>query len=392
MNDLMLPDRLNRLRRPLLIAGAVLVLLCVLVGFANPAQFFRSSLLACVFWIGFPLGCTGILMLHHLTGGAWGIAIRPTLEAASRTLPLMMLLLAPVLLLGTHALYEWSHAEALQDEVLRHKAAYLNVPFFLTRTAIYFAVWLLLSWLLNHWSLEQQRRNDPYTPHKLRVISGPGLVIFAITVSFASFDWMMSLEPHWQSTIYGMLWMAGQGLSALALSILVVLLLSREPSLSRRVRVDQIHDLGNLTLAFVMLWAYMSFSQWLIIWSGNLPEETPWYLRRISSGWGSVALLLILLHFALPFFLLLSRRTKRTPGVLFPLVVAILVMRFVDMFWTLVPAFHPDGFRLHWMDLAAPLGVGALWASAFLWQLGRRTLMPPYDALAGHPAAAAEVS
>ncbi len=369
----------ERLQRGALVAGVVGLGLCAAGAFANPKQFFFSWMLGFLFWMGIALGSLALLMLHHLVGGSWGFIVQRALEAAARSVPLMLLMVLP-LLLGIRHLYLWADPQVMaHDAVLRHKAAYLNVPFFLARTGVYFAVWLALAYFATKWSTDQDRSGDPALSRRLEALAGPGLILYGLTVTFASVDWVMSLEPHWFSTIYGAMFMIGQALAAMALAVRVAARASRQPPLLDVILHSHFHDLGNLLLAFTMLWAYMSFSQFLIIWSANLPEEIPWYLHRMQSGWQWVALLLVGFHFFLPFLLLLSRFVKRKARVLARLALAILVMRLVDLFWLVAPAHHQQGLRVHWMDVAAPVGIGGIWLAAFIWQLGRYPLLPLHD-------------
>jgi hypothetical protein len=253
------------------------------------------------------------------------------------------------------------------------------VPFFLVRAAIYFAAWNLLSFFLNRWSAEQDTTAAPAVANRMEALSGPGLIVYGMTATFASIDWVMSLEPRWFSTIYGMMFMVSQALAAMAFVIIVARLLADEPPLSAAISPAQFHDLGNLLFAFTMLWAYLSFSQFLLIWAGNLQSEIPWYTSRATGGWTGVAILLIVFHFAVPFLLLLSRTVKRRMRVLAFVAGGLLFMSLVDLFWILTPAFHPEGPRPHWMDLAAPIGVGGIWMAAFLSQLKSRPLVPLHD-------------
>ncbi len=366
----------DRFQRRAGAAGILALAACAAGAAGSPDQFFRSYLFAYLFWIGIALGCFAIVMLHHLVGGSWGGVIRRLLESGAGTLPLMAVLILP-LLAGLPRLYVWARPEAVAgDELLRHKAPYLNVPFFLGRLAFYFAVWIMLAHLLNKWSEEQDRTLSPQVKARLQLLSGPGLVLYGLTVTFASVDWVMSLEPHWFSTIYGILFMTGEALATLAFVILALLVLVRRKPMADVLRPAHLHDLGNLMLAFVMLWAYVCFSQFLIIWSGNLPEEIPWYLRRLDGGWAWVAVVLLVFHFALPFVLLLSRQNKQRLEILAGIAGGVLLVRLVDLFWMVMPAFHPGGFRVHWMDLLMPVGIGGLWLAAFVWRLKRRPLLP----------------
>jgi hypothetical protein len=366
--------RLEQFERPARIVGAFGILVSVVGAFVAADQFFRSWLLAYLFWFAIALGSLALVMLHHLVGGEWGFITRRIFESATRTLPLMTILFVP-LLLGVHSLYEWSHAEVVaQDTTLQHKSAYLNVPFFLLRSAIYFGAWLLLAWLLNRWS-GQEDRGDLSFQGRFQRLSGPGLIIYALTITFASIDWVMSLEPHWFSTIYGLMFIVGQVLTALAVAIVVLLLLADQPPLSAILKAQTLNDFGNLLLAFILLWAYLSFSQYLIIWSGNLPEEIPWYLRRSTGGWQWIALALALFHFAIPLALLLLRRNKRRTRALASIAIAVFVMRLVDLVWLIVPA-HETAIRIHWLDVVTFLGVGGLWVANFSRELRKYPLLP----------------
>ncbi len=345
----------------------------------DPTQFFQSYLTAYMLVLGVTLGCLALGMIHQLSGGAWGVLIRRPIGAASRVLPVLTVLFLPIVF-GMGRLYEWTHAYAVaRDPLLRHKQLYLNTPFFLVRAAVYFAAWNVISYFLNAWSLEQDRTGDPGIPRRMQLMSAGGLVAYGITITFASFDWLMSLEPRWFSTIYGVLIMGGQGLAGMAFLIAVIVWLGRRPPLRGVVIPAYLHDLGNLLLAFVMLWAYFSFSQYLIIWSGNLPEEIAWYRHRVQTGWRALAVALIVFHFAIPFALLLSRTVKREARLLALVAAGILVMRLVDLFWLIAPEFHREGIVVSWMDAVLPLTLGCLWLGSFVRQLRGRAILPVYD-------------
>jgi hypothetical protein len=373
------PPELDRFRSRALIVGIAGLALCGVGAIFDAPQFFRSYLLAFVFWIGIALGCLAILMLQHMSGGAWGIVIRRVLEAATRTFPILAALFVPVAL-GMPFIYEWANAAAVEaSSVLQHKHPYLNIPFFIGRAIFYFAVWNLISYLLNKWSREQDLTGERDLTRKLQGLSGPGLVLYGLTVTFASIDWVMSLDPTWYSTIFGMLFMGGQGLSAMAFTIAVIVVLSNYKPMSEVIQPRHLHDLGKLMLAFLMLWAYFAFSQFLIIWSGNIPEEVSWYTRRLHSSWRYIGLALVLLHFALPFVLLLSRDLKRNARTISMVAILILVMRYVDLYWLTGPEFHEGHFVISWMDLIMPLGIGGVWLWYFAGQLKTRPLVPVQD-------------
>ena len=376
--DRSIPELAGR-QRQLLVAGGVGLGVSAIGLFFEATQFLQSYLMAYMFVLGIALGCLALGMVHQLSGGAWGVVIRRPIGAATRTLPVLTLLFLPILF-GMHRLYIWTDAARVAaDEVLQHKHLFLNTPFFIVRAALYFVVWNTLVYFLNAWSLEQDETGDPRIARRMQMLSAGGLVAYGLTITFASFDWLMSLEPGWYSTIYGVLIMGGQGLSAMAFMIGVLVWLSRRPPLDRIVVPAHFHDLGNLMLAFVMLWAYFSFSQYLIIWAGNLPAEIAWYLHRLQTGWRMVGVALIVFHFAVPFCLLLSRAVKREPQLLGRLVAAILIVRLVDLFWLIAPEFHVDGIAVSWLDVLLPLSMFALWLGCFVRQLRGRAILPVHD-------------
>ncbi|HKV09451.1 MAG TPA: hypothetical protein VJ725_15010 [Thermoanaerobaculia bacterium] len=374
------PAAVDRLQRLGLIVGVIGAVLCAIGFFVSPEYFFRSWLVGWVYWMGVTLGCFAIMMLHHLSRGAWGLVVRRVMEAASRTLPWLLLLSLPILLdlLTTKSLYLWSRPIA-GDELLQAKAPYLNVWAYLLRLVIYFAVWGGFAFVLNRMSLKQDTSDDPGLTRRMQLIAAFGLAAYCLAVTFASVDWLMSLDPHWFSTIYGVYLMGSQGLAALAFIITFALFLSRREPMAGVIQPRHFHDWGKLFLAFVMLWAYFSFSQFLIIWSGNLPEEIEWYLKRLHGGWGLVALLLVLFHFALPFVLLLSRDLKRSGRLLVGVAVLMLVMRWVDLLWQVEPNFEEHHVVHYWLYLAAPAAIGGIWLFLFVHELKKRPILPIND-------------
>jgi hypothetical protein len=376
--DQLIPS-LRQHQRRFLTIGLAGCLLSLLGLWTNPTQFFQSYLTAYMFLLGVTLGCLALGMVHQLSGGGWGVLIRRQIGAASRVLPVLTVLFLPIVF-GLRYLYPWTHADVVAgDELLQHKQFYLNIPFFLVRTFVYFLVWNSLTYFLNAWSLEQDRTGNPRLARRMQVLSAGGLVGYGLTITFASFDWLMSLEPHWFSTIYGVLVMGGQGLSAMAFLIVILAWLSRRPPLRDIAAPAHFHDLGNLLLAFVMLWAYFAFSQYLIIWSGNLPEEIAWYLHRLQTGWRLVAVLLVVFHFVVPFLLLLSRAVKREARTIVKVAVGILMMRLVDLHWLVAPEFHRQGISASWLDVLLPISLGSLWLGFFIRELRDRALLPVYD-------------
>jgi len=374
------PLDLRRIQRGALLVGAAALAVCTVYGVFRPAPFFRAYLIGFRFWLSFPLGCMALVMVQHLTGGLWGAVLRPILEAASRTLPLLALLFLP-LILGLSILYPWTHAEHYDANpaMLEKIQFYLNTPFFLARAAAYFAAWFVVATFLNRWSAEQTEHPTPTRPRRFRLISGPGLAVYGLTITFASVDWFMSLDPEWFSTIYGVIVAVGQLLAAFAFAVLMTALLAKRPPLSDAVSPIALNDLGGLLLAFTMIWAYVAFSQFLLIWAGNLPEEISWYLPRIRGAWGWVALLLVVFQFFVPFSLLLSKDIKQNPRALAATAILILVMRFVDAVWSTAPSFEDAQWWDQWLVLAVPAGMGGLMVGMFLWQLSRRPLVFEYE-------------
>lgn len=370
----------GRLQRKAVIVGAVASIAVVAGAVSNPIAFFHAYLYSYLFRLGLSLGSLAIVMLHHLTGGSWGFAIRRVLEAGMRTLPLMALLFVPFAF-GIRALYPWADAEKVaHDPLLQHKAPYLNVEFFFVRVVFYFVLWIAFAWMNLRLSAKQDRTGDPGPERRARVLAGPGLGMYALTVTFAAIDWAMSLEPHWFSTMYGLIFVIGQVLATLCFSVIAAAWLQKREPFKRFLGVTHFHDLGNLMFAFVMLWGYVNFSQFLIIWSGNLTEETPWYLHRIGGGWKSLALALVVLHFFVPFLLLLLRKTKRNVAYLALVALLLMVTRFFDLYWLIAPAFHRGGFEIGWLDLAMPIAMGGVWLAVFIQGAKGRPLISLQDA------------
>lgn len=373
------PPGVRRLQQRALPVSALFFAIFIVGLLINREQFFHSYVFAFAFWTGLSVGSLSLLMLQHLTTGGWGLVIRRVLEAATQTLPLMALLFLPILI-GAHSIYPWTHPEEVaKHPVVASKTAYLNLPFFTVRAVVYFAIWVLLAYLLRRWSVLQDQTAERQYVKKMRVLSGPGMVLLVFTVTFASTDWFMSLEPEWFSTIYGLIFVAAWAVSALAFVIAVMSQLTKVEPMSSVVATMHFHDHGKLLLALVMLWTYFAFSQFLIIWSGNLPEEIHWYIPRLHGAWGAIAVAVVLLHFAFPFLFLLSRSFKRNPHMLLIIAVLILVMRLIDFFWVITPSFVHEHFHISWMDIVAPIAMGGLWLTVFAWALNRRPLIPIND-------------
>jgi hypothetical protein len=368
------PEIVGRWQQRALLVGAAALAVSVVGAFFNRTQFFRSYLLGFLFWMGIALGSLAILMLQHLTGGAWGLVIRRPLESATRTLPLLAVFFIP-LAFNLPPVYTWTQRGTLPP----HKAVYLTIPFFLFRAAIYFAAWMLLMFLANKWSRQQDANGDAALKRKLARLSGPALVLLGFLITFAAVDWIMSLDPAWFSSIFGVLILGGQLVSAMALMIAVCAGLGNQQPMEDVYQSRHYHDLGKLLLAFVMLWAYFSVSQLIIIWSGNLTEEIPWYLHRLNGGWRWIGLLLVVFNFVLPFFFLLSRDLKRRGKLLAWVSLLLLAARLVDVYWLTAPEFWPGAIHFHWMDIALPLGIGGIWLALFFRGLRQLPLLPIGD-------------
>jgi hypothetical protein len=388
MPDDELRGRLEQVQGRALVVGAAGLVVCAAAWLLWPGSFYHGYLVGYVFWLGISLGCLGLTMLHHLVGGGWGLPIRRPMESAGVTLLPLAILFLPVAL-GLPHLYEWALPDVVKaDPVLLAKSSYLNPGFFLGRTAGYFAIWLVMALLIDRLSAAQDQQTDLGPSRWLGGMAGPGLILLFLTGSFAAIDWMMSLEPHWVSSIYGAMVVVGQGLSTLAMLVVFAVRMSDRRPMSEAVAPGRLHDLGNLMLAFTMLWAYMAFSQYLIIWSGNLPEEIPWYLRRARGAWQWVALALIVFHFFLPFFALLFRENKRYGRLLVRVAVWILAMHWLDLAWLIIPASveidrSSRESQVPWgavlVSLVSLAGVGGIWLAAFVWRLKAWPLIPLND-------------
>jgi hypothetical protein len=357
-----------------LIVGGVAAILAIIGFVISPQQALHSYLAAFMLTLGLSLGSMAWLMVWHLTGGSWGVPIRRILEAAIATLPLLVVAWIPIAI-GMHAIYPWAHAA----EKSAHASPWLTPWGFVLRGLVYFLIWGVIAWLLLHISHEQDVPPERAFGARLRGISGVGLVVYAWSLTFASVDWVMSLTPGWTSTIYGLIFMVGQGLLAMCFVVIASHWLRAYEPMAAIIRPHNYHDYGKLMLTFVMLWAYFNFSQWLIIWGGNLPEEAKWFLERIHGGWGYVAFAIIIGQFALPFCLLLSRPLKRNSATLFWVAAWLVLMRYVDLYWNITPALHKEDLHLSWLDLVMPVALVGLWLAYFFWNLARRPMLAVYD-------------
>ncbi|MDB5384832.1 MAG: hypothetical protein JWM11_478 [Planctomycetaceae bacterium] len=377
-------DRLDRLQRVGKTLAGVSGIVCLLSWFFIPDQFYAAWLTAYFYWLGMALGCLVLAMLHGMTGGAWGRAIRRVIEAGYQTIPVLALLFIPIWL-GVAQIYEWADPEVVrQSETLARKAGYLNVVGFQIRAIVYFVVWVAITWALDRSSPNEEPALESPRVERLQRHSGLSFIAFGVTMTLAAVDWSMSLEPEWFSTMYGLIFIAGQGVSGLSFALLVVVTLREFKPWSEIVNPARLNDLGNLLLAAVMFWAYCSFFQYLVIWSGNLPEENVWYVRRTQGIWQYFALILAGLHFAVPFLLLLSRDLKQQAVGICRVAILLLCMRYVDLYWLIVPAFRQSQSGLPelaflWLDVAALGAIGGVWLTVFAWRLSVRIRLPIYD-------------
>lgn len=378
MNPALL-SRVNRIQLATLAVGVAALAATYAGGFANPKQFFFSYLFACLFWLGLSLGCFCLAMIHLLTGGRWGYPTRRFLEAGYLVFPLMLVLFIPIFF-GLHELYPWANAaEVAAEKALQQRHSYANIPAYIGRQLFFLAVWIGMAACLRAWSLRQDATTDAAPSRKARALSGPGIVIYGLLGTFASVDWIMSLEKHWYSTMFGVIVLIGQILAGYAFSVVMLVLFSKQEPISNVVNKTHYYQLGNLLLAFVMFWTYVSFGQLLIIYSGDLPHELSWYLHRIAGSWRYVIGGVALFHFFLPFFLLLFRAVKMNVPAMFVLSAMLFLMHIVDTYWLVMPTLHEHGVAISWMDFTAPIGVGGLWVSYFLWRLKAAPLLPQTD-------------
>jgi hypothetical protein len=372
------PESVGRLEKRALVVGVLGLLVSIVGWITKPEDFFRSYLVAFLLVLGLSLGSLGLLMLQHLTGGQWGILIRRPLESATRVLWLVFAFFLPIPLFGMKFLYAaWLDAPKTGEGSLSHlQQSYLTQGGFVFRGFVYFAIWLALMLLFNSMSRRQDvDREDRALRRRLKFFAGPGIILYVFAMTFAAIDWSMSLSPHWASTIYGFLFVAGQAISAMSLMIITVILFSHAEPFAHIVQKRHLHDLGKLLFAFNMLWAYFSFSQLLIIWSGNQPEEISFFKSRLFGGWGVVAALVLVLHFFIPFFALLSRDVKRNQAILPKIAMWLIAMRCLDLFWLTRPEFTSRALPTLW-DFAAVLALGGIWLWFFAVQLKQQPMLP----------------
>jgi hypothetical protein len=360
-----------------LIAGFIFLAIAVLDGIRVPEQFFRSYLLAFVFWIGLPLGSAAFLMMHYLTGGRWGLPLKRPLETAPALLPAFAVLVIP-LFFGLHQIFPWAQHSAAQDPHFQEKSFYLNIPFFIGRQILYFVVWGWLAFRLQRLSQQVSANNDRAILARVENLSAGGLILYVLTTTFFSIDWVMSLESQWFSTVFGLIFIASQAQIGLCFAILAAWKKGDSRTYLLDHPADTFNDIGNLQLTWVMLWAYLAFSQFLIIWSGNLSSEVSWYLSRLSAAWGVIALLLIISYFAAPFVILLMRDFKRQLRSLAIISAWLIIANFVYVFWIVVPSFLPQP-RFYLLDFLLVAGIGCITVTLFLREMQKAPLPSPAD-------------
>ncbi|HEV2103176.1 MAG TPA: hypothetical protein VGR58_10400 [Candidatus Acidoferrum sp.] len=379
------PASVDRLQRAGMFAGGIAALIAVYGLTKSPADFYHSYIFSYMLVLGLTVGSLGLLMLQHLTGGIWGMVIRRPLEAASRNLWLMLILFIPIVM-GMKYLYSgndnetgWLNAPKEGEHALTSwQQGYLTPGGFFTRAILYFAIWIVLMVIFNNWSKQQDQANGEGLKQKLKALAAPGVILYILAMTFAAIDWVMSLSPRWASTIYGFLFVAGQAIAAMALMIAVIVLLAGSEPFNGIIKKRHLHDLAKLLFAFNMLWAYFAFSQLLIIWSGNQPEEITFYHSRLNGQWGVVAVIVLLFSFAIPFLLLLSRDVKRTAGVISKIAVWMIFMRLVDLYWMTRPEFTSRAVPT-WLDIVVPVALIGLWLGFFAMNLKQRPLLPVGD-------------
>jgi len=370
---------LNRMQTGALVIGLIASAASVAGAFINPKQFFFSYLFSWLFWLGLSLGCMAVAMIHFLTGGRWGFPTRRFLEAGFGTLPLMLVLIIPIFF-GLHYLYPWAQSQTVAaNHTLQDRHGYDNTWAYILRQLIFLGVFIGMGLKLRQWSLEQDATTDAAPTRKARTLSGPGIVIYGLLGTFASVDWILSLETQWYSTMFGVIILIGQILCAYAFSVVMLTLCRNHEPISGVANKVHYHHLGNLLLTFVLFWTYVSFGQLLIIYSGDLPHELNWYRHRIAGNWEMVVGAIALFHFFVPFFLLLFRSIKKHVTLLTTIAAMLFVMHIVNTYWLVMPALHTNGISVSWMDFTTPIAVGGLWFAFFLMRLKAAPLLPQND-------------
>ena len=375
-----LGDRVVRIAATLGLAGVAVSVAIAVLGGGGWRRFFFSYLLSFSYLLTLALGALFFVILQHLTRAGWSVVVRRWAESIAAVMPALALLALPIVAFGLHDLYHWTHAEAVAaDQLLQAKQAYLNVPFFVLRLAVYFSIWILLSSFFLSRSLAQDKDGDPALTLQMERRSAPAMLLFALTATFAAFDLLMSLDPHWYSTMFGVYVFAGSVVSFIALLAVVVFAGQRAGVLRHAITVEHYHDIGKLLFAFTVFWAYIAFSQYMLMWYANLPEETVWLLRRQTNGWGWIGLVLLVGHFVLPFVALLSRAPKRRPRAVAAVAAWVLAMHWFDLYWVVIPEVAPESAMPHVLDITTLLGLGGLVVAFAVYRMRGRSLVPERD-------------
>lgn len=339
----------------------------------------QTYLVSFAYFLSLSLGALFFVMLQHVTRAGWSVVVRRIAEAMAANIWLMAILAIPIVL-GMEHIYHWAHPGAADhDPLLAAKIGFLNPSFFITRLVVYFAVWSVLAWFFYRTSKEQDANGEVALTRRMEVVSAPGIVLFALSLNFAAFDLLMSLDPHWFSTIYGVYYFAASVLLFFAVMPKILVWLQMQGLLKRAVTVEHYHDIGKFMFAFTVFWAYIAFSQYMLIWYGNIPEETEWFLKRQTGGWTAISLVLLFGHFVLPFLMLMSRHVKRRPRILAIIGVYVAVMCWIDMYWLVIPEFSPEVARFGLLDILVYLGMAGVYSALLTWRLGRTSLVPEGD-------------
>jgi hypothetical protein len=369
-----------------LAAGVVCLAVAVVWGLAlgdEMRRFFYSYVFAFTYFLSFALGALFFVIIHHLVGATWSVTTRRLAEIVTGAFPVLFVLMLGIavpLLLGSKSLYLWMDPEVVaRDHLLHGKEGYLNAPFFAARMLIYFAVWMAISRYFMKKSVEQDETGDPAVSQRLRKVAAPATIAYALTTAWASFDLLMSLTPHWFSTIFGVYYFAGCAVSIYCLLALISYALQRSGRLVRSITVEHYHDLGKMANAFTLFWAYIAFSQFMLIWAANIPEESTFFRPRMFTEWKWMSIALILLHFVVPFVGMMSRHVKRNPPFLAVWAVYMLAMHALDLFWIVMPTFSPDAVVLHPLDILCLVGMGGLFLFGALSVAGNVKLLPVRD-------------
>jgi hypothetical protein len=367
------------LKKPLFAVGIVALIASFVGYFLDHEQFFFSYLTSFSFFSSIALGALFFVMLQHLTRSHWSVVLRRIPESITANIWIWAFFIIPIFF-GIHSLYHWSHADALaHDPVLLGKEPYLNSTFFIIRQIIYFAIWGFLGWQMHNKSVEMDKTGDWGLQTLLRRTSGPGIFIFTITLAFASFDWLMSLDPHWYSTMFGVYFFAMSFQSLFAVLILAVVFLWHKGLLKNTLQKSHLYDLGVQMFGFTIFYAYIAFSQFLLIFYANIPEETVWFLERFNGGYEYLAYFYLFGRFVIPFIVLLPKWTKSNPAIVSTIAGLILVSHFVELYWIVMPVLNHHGFHFSWMTVTCFLGLGSIFLALFFHKFSKQQMIPVND-------------